>query len=384
MKSLLVALKNVLRQFPFIMPKGIVYSAKDWINENNYYTNWCTQTNSSWYINAYPENIIYYSKPNSIYNELNVYFKSELIKKHLEVNLYYFQGAYVFSDYGNVISKDNKVFDEFCHYFGTNDIKKGNIFKPFATFKTQIEKIKSNTAVIATPDSSNYYHWMMDSLPRLHLLEKFIDSIDYFIVPEKLYSFHIESLKYWGIEEDRLIKMKKTDKIYFENLYVPSLPGSVGNSPLWAVEYVRQKFINDNNDCLSKEYVYLSRINARERHIINENEVIELLRNRGFQIYEMSEHTLAEQIKIIRNAKIIVSAHGAALTNLLFASNCQVLEIFSLDCIRPDCYFTLASQLGLDYWYLMGENYHDGKKLAWGDMYLNTNNLTLTLDKILS
>jgi hypothetical protein len=383
MKALLVALKNVLRQYPFIVPKGIIYSTKDWISKSNYYTDWYSKKNSSWYINFYPESIVYYPRPSTIYDELNVHFKFQLIKKQLEINLYYLKGAYVFSNNGNIISKDNKVFDEFCHYFNTTSVKKGYIFQPFITFKTQVEKIRANTALIATPESSNYYHWIMDSLPRLHLLEEFINSIDYFIVPEKLHSFHIESLKYWGIEENRLIKMKKTDKLYFENLYVPSLPGSEGNSPLWAIKYLREKFLYFHDNSSPKNLVYFSRRNANERYILNEDEVIKLLVARGFKIYEMSEYTLAEQIKISQNAKMIVSAHGAALTNLIFASNCQVLEIFSPDYIRPDCYFTLANQLKLDYWYLIGENYYNGKKLAWGDIYLNMNSLNITLNKIL-
>jgi hypothetical protein len=383
MKALLVALKNILRQFPFIAPRGIIYSAKDWIGENNYYTDWYSNRNSSWYINFYPENIVYYSQPNTIHNELNIHFKSQLVKKQLEINLYYFQGAYVFSHYGNIISKDNQLFDEFCHYFNTRSVKKGDVYKPFITFKTKIKKIRYNTAVLVSPESSNYYHWMMDCLPRLHLLEDFINSIDHFIVPDKLHSFHIESLKYWGIEENRLLKISKTDKLYFENLYVPSLPGSEGNSPLWAIQYLREKFLNYNNDSL-KELVYFSRENANERHIINEDEVLKVLKAKGFKVYEMSEYTLAEQIKISQNAKMIVSAHGAALTNLLFTSNCQVLEIFSPDYVRPDCYFTLAKQLKLDYWYLMGENYYHEKRLAWGDIYVDISSLNLTLDRMLN
>lgn len=384
MKKLLVKLKKILQQFPFARPKGVVYSAKNWINHHNYKIDWFTRKNSDWYLNLYNETVVCYSKPNSIYNDINSYFKCNFIKKNLESNLYYFKGAYVFSNYGVVLSRDNKVFAEFCHYFNTKNIQKGKVYQLFKAFKLNIAKIEENTALLATPESENYYHWMMDSLSRLCLLENFMTAIDYFIVPAALHPFHIDSLKFWGIDEKQLIKVKPTDKLYFENLFVPSLPGSEGNSPKWAVEYLRKKFLVHKARLPKTELVYFSREPAKEQHIINEYEVITILKQRGFLIYKMSNYSIEQQVAISGKAKIIVSAHGAALTNILFADNCQVLEIFSPDYIRPDCYFTLANQLGIEYWYLMGESNHKSQKLAWGDIYIDIENLNSTLDRMLN
>ena len=47
------------------------------------------------------------------------------------------------------------------------------------------ERLKGSAAVLAAPGGGGYYHWMVDLLPRLHLLEQAnipVESIDHFVV----------------------------------------------------------------------------------------------------------------------------------------------------------------------------------------------------------
>jgi capsular polysaccharide biosynthesis protein len=384
MKKFLSKVKFFFKQYPFIFPRGIIFSAKKWIVQSNEKIDLYARKNSDWYLNFYPENVVCYSKPLSLESELDLYFKKNFVKRTLEANLYFFKGAYVFSNYGIVLSRTNNVFSEFCHYFNVVDIKRGTVYSPFEILRFKTKRFQENIALLAAPESENYYHWIMDSLPRLCLLENFIHVIDYFIVPEKLNPFHIETLKYWGIDQSRLIKIGAEDKLYFENLFVPSLPGSEGNSSMWAVEYLRKKFLVNLNPINKTDYIYFSRKNANSRYIVNESEVIKSLSQRGFSVYEMSSHSFEEQIAYVSKAKVIVSVHGADLTNLLFADNCKVLEIFSPDYIRTDCYFTLAKQLDLEYWYLIGTNTYKSEKLTWGDIHIDIEKLNLTLDRMLN
>ena len=382
--TLLVKAKNLLKQYPFIFPRSIVYSARDWINKANKNLDWFRKKNSDWYLLKENETIAFYLPPNSIYDDITIHFKENLIKKNIKSTLYFLKGAYIFSNYGTVLSRKNEVFDEFCHYFSVKKVRQGKVFYPFKTLKFDLKKIRENSAVLAAPESENYYHWIMDSLPRLCLVEEFINAIDFFIVPSNIQPFHINSLKYWGIDENKLIKMTESDKIYFENLFVPSLPGSEGNSPKWAVNYLRKKFLIEKTSLEKTNLVFFSRKNVQQRRIVNESEVIDVLQKRGFLIYEMSSYSLDEQILISRKAKIIVSPHGASLTNLVFADNCKLLEIFSPDYIRPDCFFTLACMLEIEYWYLIGKDRCLDNRLPWGDIYVDINELNTTLNRMLN
>jgi capsular polysaccharide biosynthesis protein len=63
--------------------------------------------------------------------------------------------------------------------------------------------------------------------------------------------------------------------------------------------------------------------------------------------------SVAEQIRTFAGASVIVSPHGAALANLVFASpGCTVIELFPPGCVLPD-YWRLASSVpGVTYRYL--------------------------------
>ena len=76
--------------------------------------------------------------------------------------------------------------------------------------------------------------------------------------------------------------------------------------------------------------IFIDRSDSLFKHcqIINYNETIEFLTQKGFEILKLEKLSFEEQVHIFKNAKIVVSAHGAGLTNLCFSSpNCIVIEI---------------------------------------------------------
>lgn len=105
--------------------------------------------------------------------------------------------------------------------------------------------------------------------------------------------------------------------------------------------------------------IFVTRQNASIRRLTNEGEVRHFLEQRGFEIIALEEHSLAEQIDIFRSSRIVITQHGAALTNLLYMREGVVLEIFSSQ-HNPQYYSQFAHTLGLDYHaiHLDGVNKH--------------------------
>jgi len=113
---------------------------------------------------------------------------------------------------------------------------------------------------------------------------------------------------------------------------------------------------------------------------LNEERVVKLLSAQGFEIIEPDKLSIGEQVAVMQDAKIVVGAHGAALSNLLFApENCTVIEIFSPDYFRTDCFYTLSGILNLDYWYIVGTKPAGAE---WGDITVPEEILEQTLNKI--
>jgi capsular polysaccharide biosynthesis protein len=60
-----------------------------------------------------------------------------------------------------------------------------------------------------------------------------------------------------------------------------------------------------------------------------------------------------EQVNAMKGAEVIVGAHGAGLTNMVFTKQARVLEVFPADHIVPNCYDHLAERCGHEYYWLV-------------------------------
>ena len=84
------------------------------------------------------------------------------------------------------------------------------------------------------------------------------------------------------------------------------------------------------------------------RKLSNEDEVTEFLVKQGFQIYATDSLSQSEQASLFNSASVIVSVHGAALSNIIFCKNgTWVIEIFNS--VIPTCYKGIAEISGLNY-----------------------------------
>jgi len=170
------------------------------------------------------------------------------------------------------------------------------------------------------------------------------------------------------------------EKLHFDHLFVASLPGSEGRSPRWAIDYIRERLIKPPVSAKPLKKIYFKRGNGTDRKLLNEESIIGLLKNNGFEIIEPGTLSIAEQVNLVQQAKIIVSTHGAALSNLLFSrDNLLVIELFSPDYFRTDCYYSLSAMLNLNYWYIVGEK---PAGTNWGDIVIAEDLLLKTTQQV--
>jgi capsular polysaccharide biosynthesis protein len=123
------------------------------------------------------------------------------------------------------------------------------------------------------------------------------------------------------------------------------------------------------------ELLYLSRNEAAMRKILNEDELIEPLKDLGFTIMRASGMPLADQIEAFRQARVVVSAHGAGLTNILFCRpGTKLVEIFPENGVHGSAFTRLSSHLDFDYYFAVGsrvENRHSASNRVNADIVLN-------------
>lgn len=103
--------------------------------------------------------------------------------------------------------------------------------------------------------------------------------------------------------------------------------------------------------------IYVTRTGNAARRIVNEAELTARLERLGFEAYALEKLPVAQQIELFHDAEMVVAPHGAGLTNLIFAENARVLELFEGPLLRPHYYF-LSKARGHAYACLQSRDKH--------------------------
>lgn len=93
--------------------------------------------------------------------------------------------------------------------------------------------------------------------------------------------------------------------------------------------------------------IYISR--SGRRRIVNEGELIVLLKKFDFIIIEDIQRSITEQISIYHNASFIIGPHGASFGNIIWCEpGTHLFELFSPDYI-PGFFVYLSTMMGMKY-----------------------------------
>lgn len=207
-----------------------------------------------------------------------------------------------------------------------------------------------------------YYPWLVEYLPKLRALKRYeaeTGNTPTIAIDPDAPPFVTETLSLLGYE-DRCEAWDETEWTIGQLLVTnhrlnASWPGRrYGFEPsyddfMWVRENIRSSVdVARSGDTFNKK-IYISRQEtSRGRRVENYEELETLLQAQGFEPYVFESYSFPEQVRLISNANIILSPHGAGLSNMLFADDPLVIEMFPETRIRSS-YYLLAEVLGFDY-----------------------------------
>lgn len=211
--------------------------------------------------------------------------------------------------------------------------------------------------------SDGYFHWLADALTRLYAIRERIGELA-LLLPHRYarLEFVRSSLAAFGVREVEYVR--EGEVLLCETLYVPTQTAPSGNYNEELIKGVRGVLVGAYGGAGvgGGERIYISRGKAPKRRIANEGAVVDVLTDFGFRVVNAEDHSFAEQVRIASAARCLVSNHGAGLTNMLFMHpGASVLELRHRTDRINNCYFTLASALGLDFFYQPCEPEHPGE-----------------------
>ena len=259
-------------------------------------------------------------------------------------------------------AKDNKLFTE-------------TLFSKPRKYKGSVFSLLAGGGAV-----TYYYHWLYDAIPKFFLLQQagLFEKIDYFLVPNDAFSFQKELLSHFGIPPEKIINAQVENHIEADTLYVASYVRLEEHQPKWTCDFLHNSLIKKDATTRNKR-IYISRKDALvNRRIYNEDELIDVLKSYDFEVVLLAKMSVAEQAKLFNEAEIVVGAHGAGFSNLVFCQpGTKVLEFFPEKYVRH-AYYDICNQCGLEYDYVLCPCDGDPKNAVEGQKI----NLTADVQKI--
>jgi len=229
-------------------------------------------------------------------------------------------------------------------------------------FKYGINKFCKNfnfeiISIVSGRDArDNYYHWLIDVLPRIIILEKELKKFKNLnlLVPDFNNSYQKESLDCFFKKKTNLISLNENKFSKFKKITLCSNNENYEYFNFHLLSKLKKKILikaNEKKIFFNNEFqkIYISRSDARNKRSFKHNQEIEkfLIKN-GFKIVVLSEFSFLEKAMIFNKANVILGLHGAGLANILFSKKkTKIIEITSPK--WPDMFEKLSKCLMLNY-----------------------------------
>lgn len=238
--------------------------------------------------------------------------------------------------------------------------------------KPDLQIIPGRVVVLARWAGLKYFHWLGEIFSACYLLSLAkinLDEVDYFLVNAPFPKYQQEMLQILGISPDKILDSDSYPYIQAEELIIPYYGNVDGWFPKLAVDFLRDIFLSKQaserllqssektlelSPKLPKK-IYLSREQVSYRKVINELEVRDFLAILGFVTIIPESLSITEQVSLFSQVEVVISPHGAGLTNAMFCPlGTKIIELFNPDYVYG-CFWAIASQVGLDYYYLISQ-----------------------------
>ena len=248
---------------------------------------------------------------------LNANFSNLSINCNILKSSFYSDSFYYFP-----ITENNETFsslfnrdlNNISHFYSKN------FFDNFKSNKNSLKNFKE-VFILGSNAGNNYYSNLLQFLPRIFFNKKTNIKIAIHRNSSNKYRKFIGSiLKPLNIEFTFLFL--DDDFYHFIDSDFPqflSLNDSIK---------ILKEFINPKTGIEISKKIYVTREDSNYRKIINEGDVVTLLREKGYRVINPQLYEIEEQIEIFSNAEKIIAPHGSNLANIIFCKpGTEIFEI---------------------------------------------------------
>ena len=220
------------------------------------------------------------------------------------------------------ITENNKTFSSLF----TRDINNTSHFysqKFFDSFKENKKSLKNfkDIYILGSNAGNNYYSNLIQFLPRIFFNKKTNLKLAIHRNSSNKYRNFIESILR-SLNIEFTFVFLDDDFYYFSDSEFPQFI-NINHS----IEILKN-FLNPKTNVELSKKIYVTREDSNYRKIINEGDVVTLLRKKGYKVINPHLYEIEDQIEIFSNAEKIIAPHGSNLANIIFCKpGTEIFEI---------------------------------------------------------
>ena len=219
--------------------------------------------------------------------------------------------------------------------------------RDFVVSLPPVDRVIAEPFILLGTDE-NFSHWLERNLLKLAVLEAHgIDESLPLLINDDLRGYQREYLRLVGVPPERLLPVPRGLVVACRKVAVPVC---LRNRPRMrlGMDWLRARVADHMSPpALARDLVFVSRRDSSLRVMHNEAELEQALKPLGFTTFVAGEAPVTEQIRAFSRARVIVGAHGAGLTNLIFAPpGAFVLEIATPGSAGMEEFRFIAGALG--------------------------------------
>lgn len=195
----------------------------------------------------------------------------------------------------------------------------------------------------------NYFNWTLRYASRIAMFQA-MSGVDKLVAPAPVKRYVADTLEFFGVDQSRVEHLDAP--VVFERLTVVS-PVAFGR---YEISPLITTTLREHPRVLElwrrpKRRLYIPRRNVGMRQVVNEPAVEAALRRLGFEVFDNAEHNVREQVRAFRDSSIVVSPHGAGLSNIVYCdAGTPVVEMVPEGYDQGvTSYRSLADLFGLNY-----------------------------------
>lgn len=208
-----------------------------------------------------------------------------------------------------------------------------SMFKPKTFYLSFYKKLLLNKVVKINGDCivahnsyfQNYYHWLLEAVPRLFLLKEkatqyklLLNANSPNFIKQYVSLFGFKEIVY--LEDNYLAKVKHVTFTTFTSRGLAMYEPVIRNMVKWL--FKKNEILENSNPTKN---IFITRKNAKYRRLINEDEIISYLSSNGFEIVTLENLTIKEQMQLFANAKNVIGTQGAGMANMIYSTHGKML-----------------------------------------------------------